>query len=164
MVGICYANSMKNISRLASELSNQYLLKPAEKATTFYWSPAEKTVYYNPENNTEEGVWALLHESGHAILNHMVYSIDIELVKMEVQAWEKAKSIGKDLAVVIDENHIQDCLDSYRSWLHKRSLCPDCHLSGIQISKTIYTCIFCNTKWSVTAERFCRPYRRRSIL
>lgn len=63
--------------------------------------------------------------------------------------------------LTISEDHIQDCLDSYRDWLHKRSLCPDCNLSSIQIDTHTYMCVFCHKKWHVTAERFCRPYRRK---
>ncbi len=127
---------------------------------TFYWSPAEEVVYYRPDNTTDEGSWALLHETGHALLKHTKYYSDIELVLMEVEAWEEAKSMAKDMKITIDEDHIQDCLDSYREWLHKRSLCPQCELSGIQLDVKTYTCIFCQEKWNVSSDRFCRPYRR----
>jgi len=154
---------------------------------TFYWSPVDKVVYYKHDNETDEGAWALLHESGHALLDHTQYYSDIELVLMEVEAWEKAKEIVEKInfvrgarygvrkkpqspnslpltshlsPITIDEDHIQDCLDSYRDWLHKRSLCPDCHLSGVQITNNTYSCIFCQKKWRVSSKRFCRPYRK----
>ena len=151
---------MKSISDLAKKLSATHLAKAAKPGDTFYWSPQEQTVYYNPTNNSVEGQWALLHESGHALLNHIVYFNDIELVKMELEAWEQAKLIGDEVGIRINEEHIQDCIDSYRNWLHRRSLCPDCNLSGVQLSQTVYSCVFCHAKWTVTAERFCRPYRR----
>jgi len=133
-----------------------------EKGNTYYWSPSNQTVYYG-ENNTNEGLWALFHESGHAILEHMHYHSDVELVGMEVEAWEKAKEIADKQKIEIDEDHIQDCLDSYRDWLHKRSLCPDCNLAGIQVDTRTYRCIFCQNRWKVSAERFCRPYRRKAL-
>ena len=136
--------------------------RPAE---TFYWSPTDQTVYYCNDDNDQESLWALLHETGHGILGHKQYFSDFELVKMEVEAWEKAKELASrlmthDSPIIPDEDHIQDCLDSYRDWLHKRSLCPDCHLSSIQIDEHTYTCVFCHKRWRVTAERFCRPYRK----
>ncbi|MCA9323711.1 ImmA/IrrE family metallo-endopeptidase [Candidatus Saccharibacteria bacterium] len=129
-------------------------------ADTFYWSPSDKTVYYDSRDSTTEGLWALLHETGHALLGHTQYYSDIELVQMEVAAWEKAKELAKEADTVIDEDHAEDCIDSYRNWLHRRSLCPACHLSGVQIDNNHYTCIFCHKKWRITAERFCRPYRK----
>lgn len=147
-------------AEIVDKLTTKYpdlLLKSGE---TYYWSPSDKTVFYRSEDTSQEGNWALLHESGHAILNHENYFSDFELVKLEVEAWEKAKEIATDFGLEIDEDHIQDCLDSYRDWLHKRSLCPDCRLSSVQTDERTYTCIFCQKKWQVTAERFCRPYRK----
>ena len=148
---------------------------------TYYWSPSDRTVYYKKADRSESGVWSLLHEVGHGILGHTKYYSDFELVRMEMEAWEKAKEIAAGLnderrttndelvassvlnsqfSIIINEDHIQDCLDSYRDWLHKRSLCPDCRLSSIQTDAQTYTCVFCHKKWHVTAERFCRPYRK----
>jgi hypothetical protein len=154
---------MKQIE-VIKNLTNSYPKIRLEAGDNFYWSPRNKTVFYNQDNNTEEGTWAILHESGHALLDHVQYYTDIELVMMEVEAWEKAKDLASALKIDIVEDHIQDCLDSYRDWLHKRSLCPDCNLSGIQTETKSYSCIFCKNKWNVTSERFCRPYRRRATL
>jgi len=151
---------MKQIAVVRS-LTNRYPSISLKTGDTFYWSPTDKIVYYKQDNKTNEGVWALLHESGHALLDHTQYYSDIELVRMEMEAWDKACSIAKNLQLEIDESHIQDCLDSYRDWLHKRSLCPDCQLSGVQITNNTYSCIFCQKKWSVSSERFCRPYRKK---
>ena len=129
----------------------------------YYWSPGDKTVYYKEDNHTAEGAWALLHETGHALLEHLQYYSDVELVLMEVSAWEKAKELASEQGFEIDEDHVQDCLDSYRDWLHKRSLCPDCSLAGVQTDTQTYACIFCHKNWKVSAERFCRPYRRTAL-
>ena len=128
-----------------------------------YWSPKERNVYFKRDDSTLESTWSLLHETGHALLNHIHYFTDIELLTMEMDAWEKAKNLATELDIEIDDDHIQDCLDSYRDWLHKRSLCPDCFLSGIQINTSTYSCIFCHKKWKVSSERFCRPYRRKTL-
>lgn len=135
-------------------------IKPGDN---YYWSPAERTVFFLQNNESIEGIWALLHETGHAILGHEQYFTDIELLQMEVEAWDQAQQLTGvlNLGESIHEDHIQDCLDSYRDWLHKRSLCPDCHLSGIQTTTATYTCVFCHRTWKVSADRFCRPYRKK---
>lgn len=161
-VGTCYANSM-NQQELVKKILREYPSISFEKSDTYYWSPKNQTVYYNTENNTSEGLWALLHETGHALLEHLQYYSDVELVLMEVSAWEKAKELAEQQDFEIDEDHVQDCLDSYRDWLHKRSLCPDCSLAGVQTDTQTYACIFCHKNWKVSAERFCRPYRKSAL-
>ena len=152
---------MKQIE-VIEKLTNSYPSISVKPSNTYYWSPKDMTVYYDKENTSLEGVWALLHESGHALLGHKQYYTDIELLKMEVEAWGEAEKITDKLSLKkdIDEDHIQDCLDSYRDWLHKRSLCPDCSLSGIQTKPEMYTCVFCHNTWKVSSDRFCRPYRK----
>lgn len=108
----------------------------------------------------ERNCWALLHETGHALLAHKSYKTDIELLKMEIAAWEKAHELGIQFAIKIDENHVQDCLDTYRDWLHARALCPSCGTRCLQHSSGHeYRCHNCHTSWKVTPSRFCRPYR-----
>jgi hypothetical protein len=149
-------------TEVVEKLSNSYPTISLLAGDTYYWSPGDKTVYFKSDNETPEGIWALLHETGHALLDHEQYYTDVELVTMEMQAWEEAKLLAENLQleVEIDEDHIQDCLDSYRDWLHKRSMCPDCNLSGIQTNTDTYTCVFCHKNWQVSADRFCRPYRK----
>ena len=131
-------------------------------ADSYYWSPANITVYYQDKDPTEVGLWTLLHEACHGLLGHQTYESDFELVKLEVEAWEKASSLANELKIKIDDDHIQDCLDSYRDWQYKRSLCPRCDLGGVQINQGTYSCLFCKDKWHVSESRFCRPYRRKA--
>jgi hypothetical protein len=134
-----------------------------EAGDTFFWSPESLTITYNPSHISEEsGVWALLHESAHALLRHSHYDSDFELLSLEVQAWQKAKEIAAGLSIAISEEHIQDCLDTYRDWLHQRSTCPTCGTVSIQENQRQYRCHNCNGIWQVTASRFCRPYRIRA--
>ena len=128
---------------IVEKLTTKYPKLTIKGGDTFVWSPGEATVYYRADDLTKEGVWALLHESGHALLGHTTYYSDFELVKLEAEAWKKAKEIATEISEAeIEEDHIQDCLDSYRNWLHKRSLCPDCNLSSAQTDTNTYTCIF----------------------
>lgn len=134
-----------------------------EPGDSFYWSPKHQTVIYNKAALSEpEGIWSLLHETAHALLGHITYKTDFELLSLEVAAWERAKQLAPEIFTPIDENYVQDCLDTYRDWLHRRSTCPTCGSVGLQHSSTDYRCHNCNGVWHVSEARFCRPYRRKS--
>ena len=148
---------------LLKDLSKNHLSIQFISADTYLWSPKERTVYYQADDPTEVGQWTLLHETCHGLLNHINYYSDFELVKLEVDAWEKAEELADSLGIKIDQEHIQDCLDSYRDWQYRRSICPKCELGGVQTDQKTYTCLFCNGTWHVSAARFCRPYRRRAL-
>lgn len=125
---------------------------------TSYWSPADKTVYYQPSDD-QRALWTLLHESGHAALGHTSYDSDFGLLLLEVAAWEQAKELAAGLGVDIDEDHVQDCLETYRDWLHQRSTCPRCGIRCFQQDVRQYYCHNCQARWQVSASRFCRAYR-----
>jgi len=131
-----------------------------QSGESFYWSPEKELIVYN-ENLIDKpvGKWALFHEVAHANLGHVNYSSDLGLLKLEVAAWEEAKIIASKFRSEINEDHIQDCLDTYRDWLHRRSSCPTCGIVCMQIATTNYKCHNCKTNWVVSASRFCRPYR-----
>jgi len=127
---------------------------------TFYWSPQTKEVFYKQGVSGDRPKWALLHETGHALLGHTTYKRDVELLKMEMAAWDKARELARQFRVVISEDHIQDCLDTYRDWLHARSVCPSCTTKCLQQGdQQHYRCHNCHTSWKVTPSRFARPYR-----
>ncbi len=133
------------------------------ESTSFYWSPRTRTVYYDPAQlNTMHGQMALLHEAGHAILDHKHYSLDIELLGFEVSAWKAAIEQAIEWSIPVDAEHVEDCLDTYRDWLYARSTCPTCKANAPQITRAEYKCINCSTTWSVSPSRFCRPYRMQS--
>jgi len=127
----------------------------------FYWSPVSAQIFYKSDAKGEEADWSLLHETGHALLDHHDYQADIELLRLEVAAWQKAEELAADFNMKIDPEHIQDCLDTYRDWLYKRSICPDCSARCLQQGDFLhYRCFNCHKIWRVTNNRFARPYRR----
>ena len=126
--------------------------------SSFCWSPQNQRVIYK-NSDSEVANWSILHELGHALLAHQSYQSDIELLLLEVAAWAKAKELGIIYGYQIDEDHIQDCIDSYRDWLDARSTCPECTSNGLQIDSRQYSCFNCQLRWQVTNSRFCRPYR-----
>ncbi len=148
-------------------MQQQLLLSKLQKRLTdvqfapgeaFSWSPATSTVNYRL-SDTPRDSWALLHEAAHALLGHTGYVLDLDLVLMEVAAWEHARQLAEELGLNIDDDHIQDSLDTYRDWLHQRSTCPRCSTVSLQHSPHEYRCHNCNASWHVSASRFCRPYR-----
>jgi len=127
---------------------------------SFYWSPLTRQIFYAP-NSSGSGLRAILHETAHALLEHTNYSLDFELLQMEAAAWETAKRLALRYGVAVDEDEIQDCLDSYRDWLYKRSVCPTCgNKSSQQDDEPRYRCFNCHATWDVAPSRFCRPYRQ----
>lgn len=134
------------------------------ESEVFFWSPHTKAVHINSNLlDTPRGKWALLHEVAHAQHGHTNYKNDFGLLTLEVEAWATAGTIAKAFGIKIDEDHIQDCLDTYRNWLYARSTCPTCMLNSLQIDKTTYECLNCTTRWRVSASRFCRPYRMKAL-
>lgn len=127
----------------------------------FYWSPETGEIFFEAAARGRQATWSLLHETGHALLKHKSYQADFELLRLEIAAWERARQLAEDLGITINEDHIQNSLDTYRDWLHKRSICPNCSTKCLQQSDFVhYRCFNCHTVWKVTANRFCRAYRR----
>lgn len=113
---------------------------------TFSWSRDERKITY--VTHREEGVSLLLHELAHAILDHDDYKLDIQLLNKELEAWYYAENtLAPKYSVVISEDTKEASLDTYRMWLHKRSLCPECDISSVQTQTDTYTCAVCGCQW-----------------
>lgn len=128
------------------------------ESSFFSWHARKKHVSYN-KTDEKKSTWALLHELGHALLGHTDYCNDVELLQMEVAAWDKAQELAAQYKIVIKPDFIEDCLDTYRDWLHLRSTCPTCHSRSMQTSGSTYHCFNCQSTWTVSRSRLCRPYR-----
>ncbi len=148
--------------QLLEKLAASYPELSFVAASSFYWCPETKEVYYDAFKEYQEtSDWSLLHETSHALLGHTSYKADLELLQLEVSAWNHARTLAKQYGVAIDQDYIQDCLDTYRDWLYRRSLCPGCGAQCIQLDQSsYYRCFNCHTRWHVSPSRFCRPYRR----
>lgn len=126
---------------------------------TCCWSAQTQTITYDPID-TDETVWGILHELGHALLGHTTYQTDIELLQKEMLAWEEARILAEQHNIRLNEDHIQDCLDSYRDWINRRSTCPMCGTKSLSTAHNEYQCFNCQTTWHVSPARHHRPYRR----
>lgn len=126
-------------------------------AAESHWSQREKTIY------ARENVAELFHELGHAELGHATFVQDVELLKMERDAWTAGVAIAQNYGVKIADDAIESALDEYRDWLHARSLCPACAQTGIQHRETlIYECLNCGTRWTPNDARKNGLKRRRA--
>lgn len=152
---------MNSIDNILPALKQDYPDITFKNGELFFWSPRERKITYTTHQTVaEHGVWALLHEVAHAALDHTHYNHDFELLKLESTAWQYAKRLGKRYGVDIDSEHIQDCLDTYRDWLHTRAKCPKCSVVSLQRSDSLYQCFNCKTTWSVPRSPLCRVTRR----
>jgi hypothetical protein len=129
-----------------------------EHGDHFEWQPSTRTILYDPEDSFFEA--HLLHEVSHALLNHTDYERDIDLIAMERDAWQMAKvELAPNYGVSVTGDILHHDMDTYRDWLHARSLCPHCGSNGIQIKKREYKCVTCLKTWKVNEARTCQLRR-----
>ena len=146
---------------LIPQLRRDYPDVQFQADTYCHWDPKTRTVYYQ---EASEAVADILHEVAHALLDHVDYTQDIQLLAMERDAWHFARQdLAPRYAIVIDDDHQQEALDSYREWLHARSTCPSCSATGMQIERHNYRCLACETSWRVNEARICRLRRVRLL-
>jgi hypothetical protein len=148
---------MPSINLLIKRLERDYPDFTYNVADEFWWAANTQTVHYNPTMpHCREYT---LHELSHAILGHSGYEFDIDLIKMERDAWRKAQEIAPDYGIAIDEEITQDNLETYRTWLHARSVCPSCETTGMQTKNQHYYCLSCGQSWRANEARLCNLRR-----
>lgn len=154
---------MEKITSLAKKLKSDSSTRDHLQHLTitsgemFSWNHKACAITYNPRASNAHAY--LLHEYGHALLNHAEYNQDISLLHMEVSAWQQAKTVALDYKVNITSEIIDDAIDTYRHWLHNRSICPQCSSSGLEIKKLLYRCYSCETSWVVNEAKNCNLRR-----
>lgn len=117
------------------------------------WSPRTKTITYDPKLlKTNRGKIGLLHEIGHASLGHKRYTYDMQLLTMEMDAWDFVRQLAGRFGLKIDEDHISRCIASYDEWLSKRATCPDCENFSLQQNRYNFSCFACGSKWQVNTN------------
>lgn len=137
---------MAATSSLSKKLARKYPTLSFERGDRAHWAPATRTVFYQPAEPHAD--WILLHETAHAVLDHQDYSLDIELLQLERDAWHHAATVlAPECDTVIDPDFIETHLDTYRDWLHTKSTCPHCHSNGVEQAKHIYLCLHCAGTW-----------------
>lgn len=148
------ATTMPSMSSLLQKLKTEYPHISFISNGHFSWSDQNKTIYFAPKE--PDAKCLLLHELAHAQLGHQQYERDIELVKMERDAWDYAvDELANTYNVKVSDSLVQTSLDTYRDWIHARSICPQCSALGYQTGVCIYTCPTCQQTWRVNKAQDC---------
>ena len=106
----------------------------------------------NPSETLAKTALLTLHELGHAVSGHQDYQTHVERLKIEREAWDAAKKLFQKYQnqglipsdTPWDENFIEEQLDTYRNWLHTKSLCKTCGLTRFQTPDGTYHCPRCD--------------------
>ena len=147
---------LPNIEQLKKDFSD-FLFAEDE---VFHWSPKINTVYYNPRHLSQKnGIFQLLHELGHALCGHTTFGSGVQLLRMEAEAWAKAQETARHYGLKIDQQQVDRCLDTYRDWLHLRSVCPTCKTVAVEVNTNMYRCFNCSERWLVPKDQRSRRYR-----
>ena len=142
------------MSSLLQRLANDYPQFRFVQSDRARWNASEQTIYYTDDQPQT------LHELGHALLGHNTYRQDVELIQIERAAWVKAQQLAPQYGLSIDDDTVEEALDSYRDWLHSRSKCPRCHQTGWQGSHDLtYHCPNCQCVWRASDGRQTRMRR-----
>lgn len=149
--------TMQKISSVLKKLENSPPLFAIhfEASDHYAWNKQKNTITYNKGAEGDDAVASLLHEAGHALLEHSDYPDDVSLLAIERAAWDEAKVLAASISITIDDELVESALDTYRDWLHARSTCPNCQATGIQIADRRYQCIACHHEWRVNEARTC---------
>ena len=107
----------------------------------FLYRPPRTTVIGPSEPNDS---LLLLHEIGHALCGHHNFSTQIERMRCEREAWEKAKELCGRYGIKYDEAAVERELDTYRDYVDKKSRCPKCGLTRFQEASGKYYCPKCD--------------------
>ena len=119
----------------------------------FSYDASEDIINYDPRRlRSPAGKISLLHEISHCELGHFNYRYDMELLMMEIDAWNYTKTLAKKHDVYIDDGYIEQCIESYDTWVTKRATCPKCDNFCLEESENIYSCYVCSTRWKVSSE------------
>ncbi|HCR55642.1 TPA: hypothetical protein DIV49_01595 [Candidatus Saccharibacteria bacterium] len=145
---------MPSTDSLLKQLKESYPQLSFTEADDFQWLPTTHTIAYPASDDSFDA--RLLHEVSHALLEHHDYTRDVDLIAMERDAWQYARStLAPRFEVTITADNIQDDMDTYREWLHARSTCPKCGANGLQTKQWHYRCLSCANIWKVNEARSC---------
>ena len=136
-----------DLNIIISKLENEFSLNISPGEEYYYDSLSDTVFYIKKEIYSVLGYSSFLHEASHAILGHINYKSELELLATETRAWELAIKIAHTFDIKIPEKLISSSLESYESFALNRGLCPTCNRFIIS-SMSQYQCLFCNTKWS----------------
>lgn len=128
------------ITQLASDYPN-FRFRIGKK---FAFCPPNTIFFGPPQPN-----YALqtLHELAHGLCGHKDWSNSVSRIKIEREAWERARGLFKTYQKLSpdpwDEDFVENSLDTYRDWLHQKTLCKTCGLTRFQDDSGAFHCPHC---------------------
>lgn len=156
------ATTSPTLHHLIDRLRQDFPRYQFQIGDTDNWSPSDQTITVHPDTSPAH----LLHELAHAVLQHRVFTRDVELLEMERAAWHHAATTLAPryrISLAMEDDMVQDALDTYRHWLSARSTCPYCGAIGLQATATTYRCLHCQERWHVNEARTCRLQRTKLL-
>ena len=114
-----------------------FSFKPGRK---FLFRPKTSIFYLETNENFR---LLLLHELSHALLGHFSFDRSLERLQIERDAWEKTRALCEELNVPFDNSLAEAELNTYRDWVHQKTLCKTCGLSCLEVSSESLYCPFC---------------------
>lgn len=141
------ATTTRSLPWLLKKLRVDYPEFAYSESDATYFSASKQTIFYAPEADMA----TLLHEIAHGVLGHGHYDQDIELMSREREAWAyAAQTLAPRYKLIIDSETIEQSIDTYRQWLHVRSVCPNCETASPQTTNGTYACIACRCRWQAS--------------
>lgn len=126
---------------LLDRLKHDYPEVRFVRGKKFLFRPPQ-TIILGPDEDTSSLL--TLHELGHYLCGHRDFTTDARRVKMEREAWTKARGLCTKYGVFYDVEVVESELNTYRDWLDKKSRCPACGLTRFQTPDGHYHCPRCD--------------------
>lgn len=141
--GVVYNECMRE---LIGKIRADYPEFKLREGKRFSFRPPRTIIFVLGSGTDEQNLQRLqlLHEVGHAVLEHKNFTTDPERLQMERAAWEQARMLCVRYGVEYDEEFVEEELDTYRNWLHQKSCCPQCGLTRYQTRDGKYHCPGCD--------------------
>ncbi len=131
--------SEKNLNFLETLKTSypEFTFKPGRK---FLFRPRKSIFYIESDENFR---LLLLHELAHALLGHFSFDKSLERLQIERDAWEKTRELCETHSIPFSEEFANSELDTYRDWVHQKTLCPSCGLTCLEVNSESLYCPFC---------------------
>ena len=135
-------------SSLLSEKNRTFLKMIIEAYPNLTFKPGRKFLFRPPKSihylETDENFrFLLLHELAHALLGHYTFDRSLERLQIERDAWAKTRELCCLYSIPFDDNLAEAELNTYRDWVHQKTLCKHCGLSCLEVSSESLYCPSC---------------------
>ncbi len=137
---------------LLSEKNLAFLETIKKTYPEFTFRPGRKFLFHPPKSiryleSDENFRFLLLHELSHALLGHFSFNRSLERLQIERDAWAKTRELCSLHSVTFNEELAETELNTYRDWVHQKTLCKHCGLSCLEVSSESLYCPFCQRKY-----------------